>query len=229
MHPSFAMENSLNIRYLDTLLCLGKKGEMFQPIPTSTIALSKELGLSQQTVSRDLIAMEKAGMISRTITKKGMDIRITREGYLSLSSLSSDILSILSPGALEMEGRIVSGLGEGGYYVGLKGYRDQFKRILGFLPFPGTLNLQVEPLLMERFLWGLTKDTLEGFTHAGRTFGKLDLYKINLGIGGKEHPSAIIIPKRTTHPAGICEVVAEENMRERYSLKDGSPVRIARR
>ena len=41
-------------------------------------------------------------------------------------------------------GRIVSGIGEGRYYTEQKGYVSQFKEKLGFTPYPGTLNVEIE-------------------------------------------------------------------------------------
>ena len=35
-------------------------------------------------------------------------------------------------------------MGEGSYYMSLKGYKKQFKEKLGYEPFPGTLNLKLE-------------------------------------------------------------------------------------
>jgi riboflavin kinase len=36
-------------------------------------------------------------------------------------------------------------LGEGGFYVSLAEYKEWFRRYLGFDPYPGTLNLRLEP------------------------------------------------------------------------------------
>ena len=44
-----------------------------------------------------------------------------------------------------LNGTVQSGLGEGAYYMSLRPYTDQFLEILGFSPFPGTLNVQLLP------------------------------------------------------------------------------------
>ena len=43
-----------------------------------------------------------------------------------------------------MRGRVVGGLGQGQYYISRKGYRHQFIQKLGFVPFPGTLNIKLD-------------------------------------------------------------------------------------
>ncbi|MEB3757312.1 MAG: CTP-dependent riboflavin kinase, partial [Desulfurococcales archaeon] len=42
-----------------------------------------------------------------------------------------------------VRGRVFSGLGEGEFYVNL--YARNFRRALGFTPYPGTLNVRVAP------------------------------------------------------------------------------------
>ena len=43
-----------------------------------------------------------------------------------------------------IKGKVISGMGEGRYYTEQDGYIQQFKEKLGFIPFPGTLNVEIE-------------------------------------------------------------------------------------
>ena len=60
-----------------------------------------------------------------------------------LERIYNDLYVILTAEGLEkheilsLKGKIVTGLGEGAYYMSLDGYKSQFASILGFIPFPG--------------------------------------------------------------------------------------------
>jgi hypothetical protein len=50
-----------------------------------------------------------------------------------------------------MRGKIASGLGQGQYFLTREGYSRQFLERLGFVPFPGTLNVLLEgPFTMKQ-------------------------------------------------------------------------------
>jgi riboflavin kinase len=44
---------------------------------------------------------------------------------------------------MKLFGRVVSGKGEGRYYMSLPPYKEKFKNILGFEPYEGTLNIKL--------------------------------------------------------------------------------------
>jgi len=80
-----------------------------------------------------------------------------------------------------MRGTVVSGLGRGGFFIALEGYSRQFAEKLGFIPFPGTLNIRLEePFPQVRAV------VIESFSEGGRTFGGCRCYRIKLdGIDGQ--------------------------------------------
>ena len=41
-------------------------------------------------------------------------------------------------------GKVEPGLGKGQYYISREGYQNQFLQNLGFVPFPGTLNIKLD-------------------------------------------------------------------------------------
>ena len=43
-----------------------------------------------------------------------------------------------------MKGKVRSGKGDGKYYIGMDVYQDRFREVLGYSPFPGTLNIEVD-------------------------------------------------------------------------------------
>jgi hypothetical protein len=73
-----------------------------------------------------------------------------------------------------LTGSVISGLGEGRYYMSLPPYREQFCRILGCTPFPGTLNLRLSSASrdVKRKVDALPWTRIQGFVQEGRTFGK---------------------------------------------------------
>ena len=70
-----------------------------------------------------------------------------------------------------MRGKIVAGQGKGQYYISREGYSRQFLQYLGFIPFPGTLNVLLEaPFPAEQ-----EAIKIEGFQEEGKSFGELDV------------------------------------------------------
>ncbi|MDD4162060.1 MAG: DUF120 domain-containing protein [Methanothrix sp.] len=67
-----------------------------------------------------------------------------------------------------MRGKIASGLGQGQYFLTREGYSRQFLERLGFVPFPGTLNV----LLEEPFTAEQEAIKIESFQEEGKSFGE---------------------------------------------------------
>lgn len=117
-----------------------------------------------------------------------------------------------------MRGTVVSGLGRGRFFISLEGYSRQFAEKLGFIPFPGTLNIRLD----EPFPEGRPV-VIEGFSEGGRTFGGCRCYRIKLnGID-----AAVIRPERSRYPEDLIEVIAQVNLREALGLRDGDAVEVA--
>jgi len=118
-------------------------------------------------------------------------------------------------------GEVVSGVGEGKYYV--EQYKERIREYLGFSPYPGTLNiLVVFPKTIYEALYNVEPITIPGFSKGGRTFGDVKAYKVRInGING-----AIVVPSRTIHPPKIAEIIAPTCLRKKLNLKDGSKVKV---
>jgi riboflavin kinase len=131
------------------------------------------------------------------------------------------------PSLLRFEGRLITGLGEGGYYVRLPGYRRQFIEALGFDPYPGTLNIQLS--LKDRTVQRILESTsqpviIKGFTSRGRTFGDVKCFPAI--INETEH-GAVILIHRTHHDDRIIELIAPHDLRNQLGLVEGSQVKVA--
>jgi riboflavin kinase len=116
-----------------------------------------------------------------------------------------------------MRGKVSSGLGQAQYFLSREGYRCQFKERLGFVPFPGTLNV----LLDEPFPTEVQPIEIEGFSEEGKSFGKCKCYRIKLG--GIQ--AAVIRPVKSRYPPEIIEIIAPAKLRD-LGLKDGDTVEI---
>ena len=116
-----------------------------------------------------------------------------------------------------MRGKISAGLGQGRYFISREGYSRQFLQHLGFVPFPGTLNV----LLDEPFPAEQQAIKIEGFLEEGRSFGECKCYRIKLnGID-----AAVVRPERSRYPAELIEVIAPLKLRA-LGLEDGDPVEV---
>jgi riboflavin kinase len=124
---------------------------------------------------------------------------------------------------LTVEGTVASGLGEGAYYLNRRQYLEQFKRLLGFEPYPGTLNVEVHGAQASKLRILRSADPIEikGFEAEGRTFGAVDAW--HASVDG--YACAVILPRRTHHTRTI-ELVAPARLRDRFGLKDGDALEV---
>jgi len=116
-----------------------------------------------------------------------------------------------------MMGIVTSGKGEGRKYVLLDGYKKQFKEKLGIEPFPGTLNLKVEKEVVN----DLKKTNgIEIKSFAGdKEYGNVKAFPIKF----KKEKAFLILPEKSNYE-DVVEIIAEENLRDKYNLKDGDKV-----
>jgi len=225
MSLSFRDIKSSLLPTLLELLCIGAK---INSIEISSIELSKRLGKSQQAVSTHILELEKLGLIEVTHKKRRSCIKLTVNGNSVLLSLYSTLREIFEevPNVIEFNGEVFSGMGEGSYYVTIKGYRSQFIEKLGFDPYPGTLNIRLISTLERRQKKELEYYTgiqLEGFQDGYRTYGGAKCFPaiLNDSVEG-----AIVMTRRTLYDESVLEFIAPMNLRERLKLKDGDRVRL---
>ena len=184
------------------------------------------MGVSQQSASRRLLLLEGLGLVVRRGGAGGGVIRVSREGLGRLEGVYFGLREGLEGGAGELvfEGAVFSGMFQGGYYISQPGYRDQIRELLGFDPFPGTLNVRLvgDYLGSRRVLEGWPAVVLEGFRVEDRAFGGARCYRLLVdGVEG-----ALIVADRTGYDLSVMEVIAPVDLRERLGLEDGDLVRL---
>ena len=120
-----------------------------------------------------------------------------------------------------LKGKIFSGASKGAEFVRLPWVGKQIEEKLGFKPYPGTLNIRLnrDSTKLRKTLEtteGIKVCPPEGF-HAGKCF---KAYMTNMP------ECAVVIPQVPRYPKSVVEIIAPVNLREEYSLKDGSTIEI---
>jgi riboflavin kinase len=184
------------------------------------------LEISQQTASRRLKGLESSGLITRTIAADGQHVTITNSGEKELRREYQDFCRIFSEGdtGYILSGTVVSGIGEGKYYMSLEPYRQQFRTHLGFEPYPGTLNIRLpsSALPVRKKIDNLGWIRIKGFSTDGRTFGDAKCLPCRIG----SVPCGIVVPGRTHYPEDIIEVIAPVALRRKLGVEDTDTVTV---
>ena len=204
-----------------TLLALAQLGAVNNYIRTSTSRLAQLLKISQQTASRRLSTLERNGLIRRILNNRGQLLQIEPKGISELAKVQSILeMAMAKKRFRSFRGRVVTGLGEGAYYIRLEGYRKQFRKLLGYSPYPGTLNIQ---LIAETDVneFQLLKATIgiqiHGFVTGDRSFGPVTCYPATVN---EEQKAAILLIERTHHQPNVVEIIAPINLRETLKVAD---------
>ena len=212
---------------MPTLIELLLIGAKERPVLITTGQLAKRLGKSQQAASKHLLELEKLGYIERMHSRAGQEIRLTEKGVNAVATLYLLLRSRLeeAPNIFEFRGSVFTGLGEGAYYMSLKGYRVQFQEKLGFDPYPGTLNLRlVSPSYRKQMevLRRMNGIKIEGFTDGLRTYGSLKCFPALI----EDVRGAVLSIERTHYDSSVLEVIAPVRLRDVLNLKDGDMVTV---
>ncbi len=218
----------LKIQHLLTLSYLLSKGAKYNFVTITTSSLGKNIHKSQQAASKHLLELEQNKFINRIISGRNLSVKITGKGFSEMVKLSSILQKSLdsSPSSVDLKGTLVSGMGEGAYYMGLKGYKKQFISKIGYVPFPGTLNVRLDKKIHQESIKQF--ETLDGikiksFSDGKRTYGWVKCFpaKLNNSINCQ-----LIILERTHHDDSVIELISKTSLRKNAKLKDGSKVSI---
>jgi riboflavin kinase, archaea type len=123
---------------------------------------------------------------------------------------------------MEIKGIVISGMGEGSYFMSQKIYQDQFQEKLGFIPFIGTLNLEIDGDELAK-IRRIPKDEF-GIIKGKGVFGDVRFIKTTLK---EQIEGALIFPEKTKQKVDVIEFISAENVREALKLEDGDLVTIS--
>ncbi len=242
------MEGNLNYFHVLTLVHLLSLGAKESHTEITSSQISKVIQRSQQTASKILIELEKDNLIERTKNNRKFKIKVTQGGFNVIEELHGMMKTAIDNSRNKrviFKGKIVTGMGEGSYYMSKKGYKDQFREKLGYEPFPGTLNIKLEEQTYrdtKREITNYPSIYIHGFKDENRTYGWVKCYPTILIPGTKEKDkvsennkknydkmeieSSILILERTHHNNSLVEVISPVCIKETASLKNGDIVTI---
>ena len=198
----------LKIQHILTLSYLLSKGAKHNYVTITTDSLGKNIKKSQQSASKHLLELEQNQFIERIISGRNISIKITSKGFSEMVKLSTILQKSLNsfPSHVEINGTLVSGMGEGAYYMGLKGYTKQFKSKIGYVPFPGTLNVKINQKIhqeaIKQFI-NLNGIDINSFSDGKRTYGWVKCFpaKINNSVDCN-----LILLERTHHDLSLIHI-----------------------
>jgi len=218
----------LKVQHILTLAELLSKGARHNFVSVTTSSLGNSIHRSQQAASKHLLELERDGYIERIRNGRKFSVRITPKGHAEMVKVSTVLKSSLesSPSYIEFMGNIISGMGEGAYYMSMKGYTKQFKSKLGYIPFPGTLNVKLKDkkfVEAKRELDAHEGIKIDGFSDGKRTYGWVKCYpaKINNSVDGM-----IITLERTHYDDSILELISHTSIKKAAKLSTGSQISI---
>ena len=218
----------LKIQHILTLTHLLSKGAKHNYVTITTSSLGKNIKKSQQAASKHLLELENKNFIERIISGRKISVKITPKGYSELVKLSNVLQKNLtsSPSHVLLKGTLVSGLGEGAYYMSLEGYSKQFKTKIGYIPFPGTFNVKLgkkeytEAISQFEEMEGIH---IDGYSDGKRTYGWVKCFKAKLN---STFDCLLIRLERSHHDTSIIELISKNSLRKTAKLSDNSKVTI---
>jgi riboflavin kinase len=199
-------------------------------IQISSLKFGESLNLSQQTGNRRINDLVQLGWIEKKVEGKYQIISITKKGATVMLNIYKNLKSLLE--SILIVGVVREGMHEGGYYVSIKGYYDQFKNKLGFEPFKGTLNLLLSDTsisILREKLDSIAPIIIEGFQDQNREYGPVKCYNVfisRLDDRNLRRKAAILDIQRTHHDKNTIEILAKPYLRDLFNLKDGDKLII---
>ncbi len=219
---------TLEARHVPTLAYLLSRGARAGYVRITTSELGRSISRSQQAASDHLRELERDGLVRRTVQGRSLSVLVTPEGYSRVLHLYESLRSSIesAPSSMNLAGRVVSGSGEGRYYMALRGYTRQFRARVGYVPFPGTLNVRLDAASASEAerLDSARGTMIEGFSDGARTYGWVRCHAAT--INGRV-PCELIRLERTHHERSIVELVAATSLRRRLRVTDGSRVTVS--
>ena len=214
----------------ETLKVLALEGALADRAHVSCGGLADRLGVSTQTASRRLQELDEAGLVDREMVSDGQHVSATDEGQRVLECEYADYRRLFEEWAgVELGGTVTAGMGEGRHYISLPGYMEQFRERLGYEPFPGTLNVDLDEssVRARAGLDSIDPIRIEGWEDDERTYGPAFCWAATLEAdAGTYEPVHVIAPERTHHGQDKVELIAPDRLRDELDLSDGEPVTV---
>jgi riboflavin kinase len=216
--------------YVIAVAKLMMKGAGEDYINATSSSIATEIHKSQQAASEIIIGLENQNLIERIKSGHGYRIRVTETGIQAVRDLSAMLFSAINYSKIRVviEGTVVSGIGEGAYYMALEGYRKQFAAKLGYFPYPGTLNVKLTLNSSIRFRERIDHFTyvlINGYSDTKRTYGWVKCYPVSINDNTNIHAHLLAL-ERTHHDDTLVEIISPTCLKEKLRLGTGDNVKI---
>jgi riboflavin kinase len=146
---------------------------------------------------------------------------IKLKSWLKILTLTSVIYNLIRGYFMKIDGEVTTGLGKAAYFLSQEFYTKEFKKNLGFVPYPGTLNVIVSEEYLDEI--NETKNSCENLIKPDEGFGAVKFIEAKLN---DEIDGAIVFPAKTTHEENYLEFIAEIRLRDELDLNDGDTVSL---
>ncbi|MDZ7746746.1 MAG: DUF120 domain-containing protein [Halobacteriales archaeon] len=215
---------------LTTLKELALAGSIDGPTTLTCATVADRLDASNQTASRRLQRLESAGLIDREILGNGQRVTLTDDGERALRNEYEQYRRIFERDpTVAFDGYVTSGMGEGRHYISLPGYMEQFEEKLGYEPFLGTLNVELdeESVAARSRMDSFEPVRIDGWEDDDRTYGPAFCWPATVETDDETfEPAHVIAPERTHHDADKLEIIAPVRLRDALSLTDDQEVTV---
>ncbi|WP_254839924.1 CTP-dependent riboflavin kinase [Natronomonas marina] len=222
---------------LATLKLVALDGALDGRTTVTCSSLADRLDASNQTASRRLQRLEDADYLEREMTGDGQLVAVTETGERALQREYADYRRLFEGDAdVELSGVVTSGMGEGRHYISLPGYMRQFRERLGYEPFAGTLNVDLddESVRDRARMDALDPIEIDGWEDDERTYGPAFCWPaaVERAAGSDEgavdryETAHVIAPERTHHGEDQLEVIAPDRLRDELKIEDGDRLTV---
>jgi riboflavin kinase len=223
--------DSIDYNELATLKELALDGGLERAVHVSCSELSGKLSVSSQTVSRRLRELEDTSHIDRELVDDGQLVAISQKGASVLQREYHQYQQLFEAGDdPTVAGTVTDGMGEGKHYISLDGYQRQFEDRLGYVPYPGTLNVAVDEEdvhIRDRVMETVEGIRIDEWSDDERTYGAATCYPVTIDARDDCYDRAhVLVPDRTHHDDQIVEIIAPVELRAELSITAGSEVSL---
>jgi len=220
----------IKLQHILTLIELLSKGARHNFVEVTTTLLGKGIGRSQQAASKHLLDLETSGYIERLKKGQKFAVKVTDKGYSEIQGLYLSLRAAIesTPATMDFNGNVISGMGEGAYYMSLEGYRRQFREKLGYEPYPGTLNVRLTDQIDMNSRLELGKYPsifINGFSDGTRTYGWVKCYRATINDGAIDN-AAVLVLERTHYDDSMLEVIAPISIKQTVGIKNGDRIKV---
>jgi riboflavin kinase len=224
--------SQIKLQHILTMTELLLRGARYSFVELTTMDLAKNIMKSQQAASKHLQDLDAEGYIDRVRRGQKFRVKITDKGYSAIEKLFSTLKIAIETTHIQttigFEGRVVSGMGEGAYYMSLEGYRKQFYQKLGYEPYPGTLNVKLVDKIFRdarREIGKYPSIFIDGFSDNKRTYGWAKCYIAHINDGIIRN-AAVLVLERTHYDESMLEIVAPVSIKDTVGIHNGDKIRI---